>query len=320
MNRFWTCTATGLTFFASMAMGCDDSTDSTDLTDATAAGDASTAAAEQAKDQFWDAFRAGDSGGVRVAHDQMIASFEAQPVDHELARLIGFGFIFFVAEDLVVDPAEEPDYFANAVRYTQLAVDLADDPRTRIYNTGFAGGTLYASGAINGDPAAAQQGRDVLDALTREIPAFGYLTRADAMRQAPRDTPDWDISLESLFLFFEQCTGETLDREQPDMTPVLDRPFADPDTTCGNWEHAEHGIQGALFNLADSMVKNGQPDAARSVYAFIPQTEGYDSWPFTNLVDERLSSDLAARAALYDDPDPSTHPRPGADCFGCHQQ
>ena len=119
----------------------------------------------------------------------------------------------------------------------------------------------------------------------------------------------------------DQCTGQAIDRVYPDMTVVLARPFADPDTACTNWEHAAHGIQGFLFTLADALVKNGQVAAARPVYALVKQTEGFATWSFASRVDERLSSDLDARAAMYTmGGDPRQQPLVGLECVGCHQR
>jgi hypothetical protein len=180
---------------------------------------------------------------------------------------------------------------------------------------------LYAGARDPSDTASSNEARLILEGVIEELPAFGLLSRADIMVGPPKNTPDFALALESYFLFYEQCTGTKLDRERPDLASILVRPFADPSTTCTNWAHAPHAIQGTLLNFADALVKAGKVDAARPVYAIIKKSEGYDSWKFAAVVDERLGSDLNARAALYDGAgEPRAAPRIGVGCFGCHQR
>ncbi|WP_394823939.1 hypothetical protein [Pendulispora albinea] len=315
MNGMIWGTVAGAALLVAVAAGCDSSGALPTTHEPPPVNDAT----EQAKKGYWEALRAGNVPAVLDAHRRMIAVFEARPTDHELARLIGFNNIFLVAYD-AVEPREEPALRTDALEYTELAVRLPNDPYMQLYNSAFWGGTLYTTGARRNDPAAAQQGRDLLEAVVQKIPAFGLLTRSVVMRQAARGSQDWAISLESIFRFYERCTGQRIDRAHPDLTPVLARPFADPDSTCGNWEHAPHNIQGSLLHLGDSLVKNDQPDAARPVYELIERTEGYQGWAFASLVEERLASDLAKRARLYDQGEPFEQPEVGADCLSCHQR
>src|SRR5438132_430325 len=83
-----------------------------------------------------------------------------------------------------------------------------------------------------------------------------HATRGDVMNSAALGSADFASSLESYFRFFETCTGTTIDRVHPDLTPVLARPFASSESSCTNWSHVPHGIQGFLFMLADALVKN----------------------------------------------------------------
>jgi hypothetical protein len=279
--------------------------------------------AEQAKQTFYEAMRSGNVETVIAAREGMEVAFAAHLDDDVLARLIGFAYVVPFVESIGTAPPDLPQIaasLASGVAFSEQAVALQSDPHLKTYNSAFYGGLLYSQAAMTNDQAAMQRARDTLDKVTREIPAFGFLTRGDVMRDAPRGSPDFATSLESYFRFYERCTGTAIDRAHPDLTPVLRRPFADPDSTCTNWDNAPYGIQGALLSFGDVLVKNGQPDAARGVYAIIPQTESYAGWPYRALADERLASDLAARAAQYETGDPRAQPRVGTSCFGCHQR
>jgi hypothetical protein len=54
------------------------------------------------------------------------------------------------------------------------------------------------------------------------------------------------------------------------------------------------------------LVKAGQVEAARVVYANAKYAQSYSSWPYRSELEAVASSDLYARAALYANNDPST--------------
>ena len=303
-------------------LGC---TDNADVVTAAEAADQAAAA----KDLFWTALRARRAEDIPAAREAMIAAFANRPDDDELPRWIGFGGAI---QGTPVDQGEgqmpegppdqagQAERLDEAVAWLETAVAISRDPHVKTYNSGFLGGMLYNRGMQLGNAADAQRAREILDGLVRELPAFGYATRGDVMNRAAVGSADWATALESYFRFFEVCTGESIDRRNPDMTVVLRRPFASPDSTCGNWAHAAHGIQGFLVMFGDSLVKNGQPDAGRRVFELVPKTEGYASWQYKSIIDERLTADLVARAADFQTADQATAwgiPF-GTDCFGCH--
>jgi hypothetical protein len=220
------------------------------------------------------------------------------------------------------DTTEQAARLDEAVSWLEKAVEISRDYHVKTYNSGFLGGLVYSRGQRLGNAADAQRGRDLMEQLTREIPAFGYGTRGDVMNNNPYGTADWATALESYFRFFEVCTGTTIDRQNPDVSVVLRRPIVNPDSTCTNWSHAAHGIQGFLMMFADALVKNGQPAAARPVLQVIKQTDGFANWQFKSVVDERLAADLDARVLLYRNNDPAAQPPPlgAGGCLGCHQE
>lgn len=298
-----------------VAAGCSSSS-----SDTSANAPASTAAddATLAKQAFWTTLNAGDFHATMTAHERMIAAFEAHPEDDELARLIGFVYVLPI-EQGGADEATTRDLFGDAVRYAKLAVDIPHDPQRKLYNSAFWAGLTYTQAGFAGDAATEADARATLDEVVASMPAFGLLTRADVMIDSPVESPDFATGLESYFRFYEQCSGAKLDRARPDLTPVLNRPFADASSTCGNSAHAPHGVQGVLLNFADALVKNGQAEAARPVYETIQRSEGFATWPFASVVADRLASDLAARTTAYTSGDPRARPRIGAGCFSCHQ-
>jgi hypothetical protein len=76
-----------------------------------------------------------------------------------------------------------------------------------------------------------------------------------------------------------------------------------------------------MLNLGNGLVKAGDIDAARIIYANAKYSKTYTSWPYRQVLEAIAASDLNARAALYADADPSNDPPlgvPNRGCVYCH--
>ncbi|MGH8031274.1 MAG: hypothetical protein ACREO8_02665 [Luteimonas sp.] len=282
--------------------------------------------AAAAKAMYWNGLWTGQIDTVVSARERMIRATVAQPNDPELLSLIGVAYLTSVAQICCSTPAMDPSQIPEFVQLSQGYLQAAfDNPSTdeigNLRRQGFLGGVTWALSAITDDPDTAQLGREHLAVAAHEIPDFGNLSIADPLRMAPLGNPDYAAAVEAFFRYFEYCSGTTLDRVQPDLTIALSMRSSPERPSCGNSFLSPHTAQGALFNFADALVKNQQPEAARGIYELIPKTKGYATWSpsYPLAVEERLTSDLVARAALYVDDDPES-PRVGVDCFGCHQR
>jgi hypothetical protein len=69
------------------------------------------------------------------------------------------------------------------------------------------------------------------------------------------------------------------------------------------------------------LVKAGQVDAARVMYANARYAANYGTWPYRDVLETIAASDLNARAALYSDADIKNDPPlhvPDRSCVYCH--
>jgi hypothetical protein len=62
---------------------------------------------------------------------------------------------------------------------------------------------------------------------------------------------------------------------------------------------AVYGFEGLVLNLANGLVKAGQVEAARVMYANASYAENYETWPCREVLEAIAGSDLDARAAMY---------------------
>ena len=83
------------------------------------------------------------------------------------------------------------------------------------------------------------------------------------------------------------------------------------------------GFEGLILNLGNGLVKAGQVDAARVMYANARYAANYKTWPYRDVLETIAASDLNARAALYvPGANPNTAPPPlnvpNRSCVYCH--
>jgi hypothetical protein len=289
-----------------------------------------TDANAQAKAEFWSSFGGGDMNGVVTAQSDLLSAFPSNSNDAETARLIGMSYLGLVSETTgQTSPptqSEIPTYIENAGKYLLVATQVTDDPDERTWNSAFYAGIVFTGGNPNAPPDPTQQadGRAMYQAVVDRFPVFGLFNRAAQLGRSAKASADFASALDSFFQAYAICTGTNVDRTSPDISSALTGASQMPSTLdepCGNLPHVPHNIQGEAFAFADMLVKNGQVDAARGVYQAIQQSDGYSTWAFSDEVGQRLSSDLTARAALYDNPDSTTWPAIGASrCFACHER
>ena len=76
-----------------------------------------------------------------------------------------------------------------------------------------------------------------------------------------------------------------------------------------------------MLNLGNGLVKAGEVEIARIVYANAKYAKNYAAWPYRQVLETTAASDLNARAALYADADPANDPPlgvPNRSCAYCH--
>ena len=76
-----------------------------------------------------------------------------------------------------------------------------------------------------------------------------------------------------------------------------------------------------MLNLGGGLVKAGQIESARVMFANARYADHYADWPYRSYLEQVANSDLSARAALYADNNPSNDPPlavPNRGCSYCH--
>jgi hypothetical protein len=288
-------------------------------------------AVSKAERGFWEAFLAGNVEAVPAARSEMLAAFEPISADYEAARFIGMSYMLSIAEGGGPPKGGPPvgsgapmlppcvlDNFENAAKYTTLAANLA--PKSAgVIDLGHEADAVYTEGQVTRDPELVDKAKSLLSSVViPAYPIYGYLTLAPVFVAQPPGSADFATGLESLFLLVDACTGSHVDRDNPDVSGMLEN-VRDPD--CGNGKaHIPHNLEGTLLMFGDSLVKAGKPDAARPVYQAVTKTADYTEWAFRSIIESRLTANLDALAAAYQGSDPPAIGSPNHPCLQCHER
>jgi hypothetical protein len=273
----------------------------------------------QAKWEFWSDYHAANITAIADARQHLIDAMSVDPADDELPRLVGMSYALTTNEATTPPSQQEVDDATQSQgMYLDTARGIALDPNAKALDDVLYSGYPIFLGTQMNDASLIQQGLDLQNAVIAQDPVLGHFSTATILIRSPRSSPYFAQGVEHYFKFLEACTGTTISRTAPDVTAMLHGTTVH--LLCQNNRNVPHVLQGGLMLFADVLVKNNQIDAAPAIYQAIKQTDGFATWKFQSAVDQRLSSDLAARAATYDNANPMQQaPMNASPCFACHE-
>ncbi len=216
-----------------------------------------------------------------------------------------------------------------AAQLFQKALELDNDGEHLIgyinddHLPGYLGITTVHAGQMSGNASIVAQGDQMLDYAVYQFPEFNNFNRWAAHNSDPKASSSYQKALDSLWQGLDACVGGKIDRTNPDVGSYLNL-----QTSVGRkkacWSEgdlAPHSFEGYMLNLGNALVKNGQVDAARVIYANARYAKNYEAWPYRQVLETIAASDLEARAALYADGNAANDPPlgvPNRSCVYCH--
>jgi hypothetical protein len=300
-----------------LVAACSTSTTTTTMTPDAAPPPPAGYSPSQAKWEFWSAYHAGQIDNIPAARDHLIAAMNSDPQDDELPRLVGMSLLLTTFEGSAMPNGNPMQATQQQGMYLDQARQLAQAPYAKALDTILYSGYPFLLGQQQMNAQETQQAIDLMTQVQAQYPILGQFATATILLRAPRTSPYYAQAVEDYFRYYELCTGTTIDRTTPDLSAMQHGTTAD--LLCQSFSNVPHVVQGGLFLFGDVLVKNNQIEAARAVYQVIPQTDGFGTWKYADLVNQRLSSDLAARAAQYDPANANPPPLGASPCLACHE-
>lgn len=159
---------------------------------------------------------------------------------------------------------------------------------------GFRAAVTWVRGISHMDPALTQLGKDQVDAAIEQNRLFNSF---DIFAVAPV-IPDPPTSP-----FFQETVLGLIDFVLVDSAGCLE---TWPEV-CGNRGFAPHNLEATLWLFSDLLLKGGRVDDARRWYNIARSFAVQNEYEYLDVLDERLAT-IDARAALYQDDDPTNDP------------
>ena len=295
-------------------------------------GRASRGSSDAAIEHFWTIFHGNDYGAIGGVQAELQAALEHDRENVTLYGLLGATH-FWHAGEYTRDPRRDLNVVQQdlpmAVQLFQRALDLdynGQHPIGYVYNDhlpGFLGVTTVHVGQRIGDATLIAKGDQMLDFSVYQFPEFNNFNRWAAHNADTRDSESFKKGLDSLWQALDACIGGTIDRTNPDIRPYLHlQTSVGRKSTC--WSEnkmAPHSFEGLILNLGNGLVKSGQVDVGRIMYANAQHADNYPAWPYRQVLESIAASDLSARAALYADNNAASDPPltvPNRSCVYCH--
>lgn len=284
-----------------------------------------TPAAQRADSQFWQTLHGGHYDKIPETLTALKAAYLADPNDAVTAAHIGWMHIWRLAERARLTPAPGPEITDHAVlarKYFEEAVRL--NPHEARY-LGFYASLLMTEGTIHRDEKLVRRGYYTMQEAVTAWPEFNYFTAGYGPGALPYDSPRFRVGLEAQWRNLDVCVGERVDRTKPDCARYMRLETKEgPKRVCWNSWIAPHNFEGFFLNFGDMLVKAGHPDVAVRMYANARLTPDYATWPYREVLEQRIVYATRNVDAFRRQDAPAGSPtmmvRSFFTCMGCHQQ
>lgn len=285
---------------------------------------ARTPAAAEADALFWKTLHAGAYDRIPEALRALKAAYLENPRDAITAAHIGWMHTWRLGER-ARQPSLGPEITDDAVlarKYFEEAVRL--DPGEARY-LGFYAGLLMAEGTIHQDEKLVRRGFYAMKDAVAAWPEFNYFTAGYTASGQPVESDRFREALEQQWLNLDACTGERVDRANPDYARYMRLETNDgPKRVCWNSWIAPHNFEGFFLNFGDMLVKAGRPETAVAMYRNAQRAREYPAWPYRTVLEARIrdaAGNVAAFRRTEPGPDSATlMARSTFACTGCHQR
>jgi len=299
------------------------------------AGDTwSASISDAAIEKFWAVYHGNDYDDIPEVEDRLERALRLDPNNSTLYALLGATHFWHVGE-YTRDPHPNPNVLRQdmptAAKLFQKAFDLDYYGQHLIgyvnddHLPGYWGITTVHTGQQIRERSLIAKGVRMLDYAVYQFPEFNNFNRWAAHNTDPKDSETYKKALDSLWQGLDSCIGASIDRTNPDLKPYLPLYTAVGRKKACWWggSLAPYSFEGYMLNLGNGLVKAGQVEAAKVIYADAQYADNYATWPYRDVLEGIAGSDLDARAALYADADPSNDPPlsvPNRSCVYCHAQ
>ena len=280
--------------------------------------------ARAANDHFWLALHGGRYEEINDVLDGLTAAYLQNPNDAETAAHIGFSHVWRVSESarLGKRSATVTDDIVLSHKYFSEAVRLRPDDSRFL---GFLGGMEMAEGSVHGDEKLTRRGYFTLLDAKKEWPEFNDFTMGYSMSRLPHTDDKYKDAVDYQWETLDLCAEQPVNRKTAEYASFMSKETQKgPKRVCWNSWIAPHNFEGFFLNMGDMLVKQGNPDVARRVYADAKLSKTYETWPYRDVLEERIAQ-ASDNVSIFRKPAPPGEKRrtmmieSAFACMACHQ-
>ena len=188
----------------------------------------------------------------------------------------------------------------------------------------FLAGHTVAEGTLHKDERLVRRGYYLLLDAIDAWPEFSLFTAGYVMSRLPADSPRFKEGLEWQWRNLDVCVQERFDRTNPDYAKYLQlETKVGAKRACWNSSIAPHNLEGFFLNMGDMLVKSGDWQSARKIYANAKRLPDYATWKFADVLEARIAQaqeNVAAFNGAQGSPDRPIMINSAFACMGCHQR
>ena len=279
--------------------------------------------ATAANTRFWEALHAGKYDELPQVVEALQAVYLDNPNDPETTAHLGFAHVWALSESsrqAQLSPAVT-DHAVLSRKYFEEAVRLV--PGEARYQ-GFYGSMLLAEGTIHHDEKLMRRGYYTLMDSVGAWPEFNLFTAGYTMSRLPVEDPKYVDAVEYQWVTLDDCAEQKFDRVGADFSPYLALDTkTGPKRACWNSWIAPHNYEGFFLNMGDMLVKQGQVEVAKKIYANARASKDFATWPYRAVLEERIvNADQNVekfRHPVRGEPQQTMMINSAFSCTGCHQ-
>lgn len=246
-----------------------------------------------ANNYFWECFHNGDYSKIDSLIYYLSASYNENPNHLETVSHLGFVHMWALSERQKLDvvPPTITEHGTLALKYYGESHRLnPHDPRV----LGFLSDAKMIVGNFSDDKKLSKEGYFNGKKAIKKWSEFNYFTIGYVLSQLYQDSWQFDKGLEWQWKTLDECYCEKFDRENPSIEKYL--PMEANETnlkrkrTCWNSWIVPHNVEGFYLNMGDMLVKDGNWEKAIEIYMLAKQVPEYDSWPYKDFLERRITA------------------------------
>lgn len=287
-------------------------------------------AALQADALFWQTFHAGDYAHIQASLEAETGAHLRAPDDGATTAHVAFLHMWRISErgrQARVAPSITDDAVLARSYFERALAQSPHDARLQ----GFLASAMLAEAGIQHDPLLQQQAMGAMQQAIKAWPAFNLFTAGYVMSSLDASSAGFKQALAWQWDNLDVCTREKVNRRQPDVARLSDRIESIPadardHRACNDTAIAPHNQEGFFLNMGDMLVKSGDWQTARTIYAAAKLSPGYANWPYRQVLEQRIADAQSNVARFNEASQPGSNPpvrmmlTSTFSCMACHQQ